>query len=251
MRVTLTLFLVLALCAFGLADEVVLKNGRVVRGKIVRQNKRVVVIRSNRGKLSIPRSAIAEVISALTPRQQFSARRAKLAEDDTKGRIELADWAAANGLGRKALELHSEARGMILARRLAKASEKDTARAYVGVFHWARRSGVDRATLVAILGAAGRRDRDNPELLTAALSYARQLAVEEERLRKSAAALRRPRYRDPKSTDGSRGTSKTWSPQSITPPRSADELDRERKKVAAAKAAMKRYARAREARRKR
>lgn len=106
---------------------------------------------------------------------------------------------------------------------------------------------MDRATLITVLAAARLRDAEDPELRSAAQSYARQLASEEERLRKAAAALRRPRYKDPKARDTAQGTTKTWRTlPNQARPRSADELDQERGRVAAARAALRGYARTRD-----
>lgn len=231
------------------ADELVLTNGRKLKGKILRQDARTVVFRSARGKFSVPRSAIARVVSSTSPVATLAARRAALEPSDAEGLAELAEWAAANGLGRQALALREEARTLGLAQRLAKAERADTARAFVRVFHWGRRSGVDRASLISVLAAARARDPKDPELQSAAAAYHRQLVAEEERLRKAAAALRRPRYKDPTSSDTSRGTSRTWrAPRQLSRAKSADELDEERARVAAARAAIKGYARSREGR---
>jgi hypothetical protein len=231
------------------ADELVLNNGRTLKGKIVRQDARSVVFRSARGKFSVPRSVIARVVSSTSPHATLKARREGLDPQDAEGLAELAEWAAANGLGRQALDLRAEARALGLTLRLEKAERADTARAFVRVFHWGRRSGVDRVSLIAVLAAARQRDARDPELQSAAESYHRQLVAEEERLRKAAAALRRPRYKDPKATDTAQGTTKTWrAPRKLDRAKSADELDEERARVAAARAALKGYARSREGR---
>ena len=231
------------------ADELVLTNGRVLKGKILREEKGSVVLRSARGKFSVPRSMIARVVSSTSPGATLVARRKALDPSDSDGLAELAEWAAANGLGRQALDLRAEARNLGLTQRLAKAETADTARAFVRVFHWGRRSGVDRSTLIAVLAAARLRDAKDAELQSAAESYSDQLSAEEERLRKAAASLRRPRYKDPKATDTARGTTKTWRPlRKRARAKSADELDEERARVAAARAALRGYARSREGR---
>jgi len=229
------------------ADELVLNNGRVLKGRILSEDKRSVVLRSARGKFSVPRSMIARIVSSTSPRATLVARRKALDPSDADGLAELADWAAANGLGRQALDLRQEARTLGLNQRLEKAERADTARAFVRVFHWGRRSGVDRSTLIAVLGAARLRDANDVELQSAAESYSRQLEAEEESLRKAAASLRRPRYKDPKATDTARGTTKTWRPlRKRARAKSADELDEERARVAAARGALRGYARSRE-----
>lgn len=76
---SLTLVLALAasfltLCGVARADEVVLTNGRSIRGKILRENEREIVIELEAGqKLKLPRSSVKEVIKSL-PRPKPKSR---------------------------------------------------------------------------------------------------------------------------------------------------------------------------------
>ena len=91
-----------SLAPHAAADELVLNNGRVLKGKILREDKKSVVLRSARGKFSVPRSMIARVVSSTSPGATLVARRKALDPSDADGLAELAEWAAANGLGRPA-----------------------------------------------------------------------------------------------------------------------------------------------------
>lgn len=231
--------LLLAPGGFARGDEVLLTNGRVLRGRILSSDARQVVIRSGRGQVAVPRSSIARVVSARSPRSILSERREALASDDSEGFRELSEWAAANGLGREARELQHQARDIVLGRRMARAKEQGSARAFVSVFHWARQAGAGREVLVHILEEASSRDPQDPELTTAARSFARQLADEEQRLAAAAEALARPRYLDPKESDRLQGSSGGLLGVDGRP-MSVEDLVAERRRVQAARAAVSR-----------
>ena len=219
------------------ADEVVLTNGRVLRGRILSSDERSVVIRSGRGQMAVPRSSIARVVSARSPRSVLAERREALDPEDGEGLRALAEWAAANGLGPEARELESQARDIALARRLARAKAEDSARAFVAAFHWARQAGVGRSILVDLLEEATARDPQDPELGTALASFARQLADEEARLGAALQALKRPRYVDPNERDRLQGISGGGILGPGGRPMSVAELTEEWRQVRAARAA--------------
>lgn len=179
------------------ADEVVLTNGRVLRGQVLRSDRRGVLLQTGGGRLELPRSAIARITSGLSPQAELAQRRAALDASDPVAVGALAEWAAAHGLAADARDLQAQARDLGLEQRVARAQREDSARAFVSAFHWARQAGVSVEVLVYLLEQAQARDPADPELRTARASLLAQLAATERRLAEEREALSRPRYLDP------------------------------------------------------
>lgn len=80
------------------ADEFLLKDGRRLVGQVIAEEGTQLTLRVGMATLVVERSDIIEWIDSLTPEEEY-ARRAQLLESgDVAGRIELADWCAAQRL---------------------------------------------------------------------------------------------------------------------------------------------------------
>ena len=84
------------------ADEIFLKNGRVLEGVVIEQTDTQVVIELAAGKMSLPASMVERIEAAPSRLTDFESRAADLAEDDVKGWLELAFWAADHRLDTRA-----------------------------------------------------------------------------------------------------------------------------------------------------
>lgn len=106
----------LLLAAAALADTFVMKDGRRIEGKLVRENADTLVVDTSVGQLELKKSELKERIVGRAPREEYEAREkaAKSAEDF----FQLGEYAAANKLKTlatkaytKAIELESQHAG--------------------------------------------------------------------------------------------------------------------------------------------
>jgi len=118
MRVTVALLLLLAATA-ARADEVQLKDGSIVVGRVEERGDDILVTRGD-NTLRIPRSMVKKIVYAPLPEELYERRLADLKPGDLEGHVELARWCAreklkaeAESTWRKVLEIdpdHAEAR---------------------------------------------------------------------------------------------------------------------------------------------
>ena len=106
-RMLRTLSLALALCAPALADQLVMRDGRVLTGKITAYENSVTIVMEH-GTMSFPRSQVASIDLKDTPAEQFTKRLADIKGSDTDAMCALADWAVANGLKVQADTLYQQ-----------------------------------------------------------------------------------------------------------------------------------------------
>ena len=102
-----TLFATLLLGGALAAETFVMKDGRRITGKIVREDRTKIVVRSGLGELELLRAEIVEIITKKTPREEY-AERAKAAQsaDDW---YELGVWAQEQRLKSQAKKAFAEA----------------------------------------------------------------------------------------------------------------------------------------------
>lgn len=89
------------------ADEVLLKNGRVLEGVVVEESASQVVIEVAAGKMTLPRSMVETVEITTSRVSEYQRRADALAADDVEGWLRLAFWARDHRLdtkGRLALD---------------------------------------------------------------------------------------------------------------------------------------------------
>lgn len=80
-------------------DRVVLKDGQVFEGKVEKETKKTVFLRTKYGLLRIPRDKIARLQKEKTPEDEYAAKRKRIAQQ----LFELALWCKKHGLQKQAL----------------------------------------------------------------------------------------------------------------------------------------------------
>jgi hypothetical protein len=80
------------------ADDIHLRNGRVLRGQIVTQDAHGTVIQVGPGQITLPASQIERIETGLSPLQTFNERASRLAPEDIEDWVSLALWAQERGL---------------------------------------------------------------------------------------------------------------------------------------------------------
>ncbi len=134
--------ILLALAALPLrADEIELKNGRRVEGKVVARTASSVRIQVASGVIELPRSQVVGITERATADELYAEKAAAIRYDDPAALDELASWAEANRLVEKAGHLRELAKGVRLEERFARARRTGTASAWVEVADWAKREG--------------------------------------------------------------------------------------------------------------
>ncbi len=145
----ITIAVLLLLIALPLrADEVFLKNGRVLDGTVVERTDTKVVIDVAAGRLSLPTTMIERVESSISEVSEYQQRAEALAADDVAGWLRLGFWAKDERLDTRSRDAFAQVfvsdPGNILAREvLGVLGSNDGADATTV----RRRSGVTRQSL--------------------------------------------------------------------------------------------------------
>ena len=92
-RATGPLLAAVLAAAPGWADEIHLKGGGRVSGRIVERTATHVAIETGPGRLTLPISRVERIVEGRSALDSFSERAAELAASDTEGWAELARWA--------------------------------------------------------------------------------------------------------------------------------------------------------------
>ena len=95
-----------AICAPARADEVYLKGGGQLSGRIVSRSATKVEVDVGAGRVSVPASSVVRVEEGRSPLQEYEERAGGLAAGDVAGWLALAQWAEAKGLGSQAREAY-------------------------------------------------------------------------------------------------------------------------------------------------
>ncbi|GEM_PF-4110892 len=95
-----TAALILALALPLTADEVRLKDGRVIEGKVVEDGD-TIRVKGEHGAVSFSRDKVLKLTYGPTRREQYAQRLAAVAEDDLTGLFELAGWCDVEGFLRE------------------------------------------------------------------------------------------------------------------------------------------------------
>jgi hypothetical protein len=98
-----TLFAFLALSAVASADQVTLKDGRVLEGEIVEENEKSVKLKLKMGAMTIDRADVQEIVRKLTPQQEYRERLAKLDTASAEQQLEIGVFARRNDMKEEAL----------------------------------------------------------------------------------------------------------------------------------------------------
>jgi hypothetical protein len=102
-------FLLFLVPAALFADEVFLQGAGTISGRIVEQTATTVKVDVGGGIIGVPMSRVERIVKARCPLDDYDARAAKLAQNDTAGWLKLAEWASQNGLPMNAHDAYEKA----------------------------------------------------------------------------------------------------------------------------------------------
>jgi hypothetical protein len=91
---------VLFLCAasFAAADVVTLKDGRVLEGKVLEDDGKVLKIKLKKGNMTLDHKDIASIVQKPTAEEEYKARMAKLDVNSGPAQLEIGKWASSREL---------------------------------------------------------------------------------------------------------------------------------------------------------
>lgn len=92
-----------------LADEVFLKGGGQLSGRIVSQTATTVEVDVGAGRVGVPASSVLRIEKGHSALQEYEERAGHVAGGDTAGWLALGDWATARGLSSQAREAYQRA----------------------------------------------------------------------------------------------------------------------------------------------
>jgi hypothetical protein len=91
------------------ADEVFLKSGGRLSGRIVSRTATAIEMDVGAGRIAVPVSSVERVEEGSSPLQEYEERAARTPAGDVDGWIALGEWASARGLGSQAREAYHRA----------------------------------------------------------------------------------------------------------------------------------------------
>jgi hypothetical protein len=109
MRMRLMLLAVVLLPAAASADEVFLKGGGQVSGRIVSRSATTIEVDVGAGRIGVPASSVLRIEEGRSALQEYEERAGRLAAGDVDGWVALGGWADARGLGTQAREAYHRA----------------------------------------------------------------------------------------------------------------------------------------------
>ena len=109
MRVAGFVLTVAMLPGAAAADEVFLKGGGQLSGRIVSRTATTIEVDVGAGRIGVPASSVLRVEEGRSPLHEYEERAGRLAAADVDGWIALAEWAEARGLGTQAREAYHRA----------------------------------------------------------------------------------------------------------------------------------------------
>ncbi len=122
----------------AIADEIKLKDGRVLDGRIISEDAATVTIELKFGPMTIERDRIEAITRGATDLEVYADRLGKLAPTDLEGHAELARWCEEQSLEREALKTwklvlaldaeHEEAKEKVAAADRPLSASKEAAR---------------------------------------------------------------------------------------------------------------------------
>jgi len=93
----------------AIADEVFLKGGGRLSGRIVSRTDTKVEVDVGAGRISVPASSVLRIEEGRSPLHEYEERAGRLAPGDVDGWLALGEWASAHGLGTQAREANNRA----------------------------------------------------------------------------------------------------------------------------------------------
>jgi len=104
------LALAAALLPFAaVADEVFLKSGGQISGRVVSRTATTVEVDVGAGRIAVPVSSVVRIEEGRSALQEYEERAGKIAASDAEGWLALGEWASGRGLGSQASEAYHRA----------------------------------------------------------------------------------------------------------------------------------------------
>jgi tetratricopeptide (TPR) repeat protein len=108
-RTTLILLAAVLLGRAAAADEVFLKGGGKVSGRIVSRTETKIEVDVGAGRIGVPMSSVLRIEEGRSPLHAYAERAAQIAAGDADAWVALGEWAEAQGLGTQAREAYRRA----------------------------------------------------------------------------------------------------------------------------------------------
>jgi hypothetical protein len=103
------LSLAVLLPAAASADEVYLKSGGQLSGRIVSRSATTIEVEVGAGTIKVPAANVARIEEGRSALQEYEERAGRLQPGDAAGWVELGDWASARALGTQARQAYERA----------------------------------------------------------------------------------------------------------------------------------------------
>jgi hypothetical protein len=107
-----TLLIVLAAAFFteaASADEIYLKGGGQLSGRIVSRTDAKIEVDIGAGRIGVPASSVVRIEEGQSAFEQYEERASRIAPSDADGWVALAGWAESKGLGTQARQAYERA----------------------------------------------------------------------------------------------------------------------------------------------
>jgi len=104
MRPTVVVIAAFLLPAGVRADEVFLKGGGQLSGRVVSRTDQKVEVDVGAGRISVPASSVVRIEEGRSPLQEYEERAGRTAAGDADGWVALGNWAESKGLSTQARE---------------------------------------------------------------------------------------------------------------------------------------------------
>src|SRR5512143_1952011 len=106
MRTSLLLVAAVFLLEVAAADEVYLKGGGQLSGRIVSRSATTIEVDVGAGRIGVPASSVVRIEEGRSALQEYEERALHLAPGDVEGWLALGEWASARGLSTQAREAY-------------------------------------------------------------------------------------------------------------------------------------------------
>lgn len=107
MKALLVLLVTSSLLDVAVADEVYLKGGGQISGRIVSRSATTIEVDVGAGRIGVPASSVVRIEEGRSALQEFEERAASLSAGDVEGWLALGEWASAHGLSSQAREAYN------------------------------------------------------------------------------------------------------------------------------------------------
>jgi hypothetical protein len=95
--------------ALAVADEIHLKSGGQLSGRIVERTATSLTIDLGAGRVSVPVASVTNIVEGRSDFEEYEVRASALKSDDAAGWAALGSWAAGKGLGTQSREAYERA----------------------------------------------------------------------------------------------------------------------------------------------